>query len=159
MKLHDEVTANSERAARDQPPLMQQLGRTLTAFKQAYTAELGVSALAAWVLSLLAHRDGRSQHELTEAMRVDASMITRTVQEMEGEHGWIRRERDPRDNRLVRVYLTDSGRERSAGLSECVAAIEQRLTRDLTPEQVQELGRTLRILEIAARPDQEAPAR
>ena len=159
MNLHDEVTANTELAARDQPPLMQQLGRTLTAFKQAYTAELGVSPLAAWVLSLLAHRDGRSQVELTEAMRVDASMITRTVQEMEGEHGWIRRERDPRDNRLVRVYLTDSGRERSAGLSECVAAIEQRLTRDLTPEQVQELGRTLRILEIAARPNQETPAR
>ncbi len=159
MKLHDEVTADTAPATQEQPPLMQQLGRTLTAFKQAYTTELGFSPLAAWILSLLAHRDGRSQHELTKAMRVDPSMITRTVQEMEGEQGWIRRERDPRDNRLVRVYLTASGRERSAGLSECVAEIEQRLTRDLTPQQVQDLGRTLRVLESAARPAQEALVR
>jgi DNA-binding MarR family transcriptional regulator len=130
---------------------MQQLGRTLAAFKQVYVAEVGASPLAAWMLSLLVARDGQTQHELTAQMRVDPSMVTRTVQEMEGEHGWVRRARDPDDNRLVRVYLTESGRTRARGLIERVADMERRLTRGLSAERVGALCATLRELEEAAR--------
>lgn len=132
-------------------PLMQQLGRTLAAFKQVYIAEVGASPLAAWMLSLLVARDGQTQHELTTHMRVDPSMVTRTVKEMEGEHGWVRRARDPGDNRLVRVYLTASGRTRARGLIERIVDMERRLTRDLGAERAGALGATLRELEEAAR--------
>ncbi|MDP9380635.1 MAG: MarR family transcriptional regulator [Chloroflexota bacterium] len=136
-------------------PLLQQIGRTLTAFKQVYSAELGVSALGAWILSLLCRHDGLTQNDLTSRMHVDASMITRTVKELESERGWISRERDPRDNRLVRVYLTPEGRERAYGLREQVSAIEQRLSRDLNSEQIEQLRGLLRTLEDTARRDHE----
>ena len=134
-------------------PLLQQLGRTLTALKRAYEAQLGLSPLAAWILTLLCRRDGLTQNEMTGIVRVDPSMITRTVKEMEREQGWIDRRRDPADNRLMRVYLTDRGRARADGLAERFAAVERRLTRDLGERQVGELRAMLRTLEGTARGD------
>lgn len=136
-------------------PLLQQVGRTLTAFKQVYAQELGISPLGAWILSLLTDCDGLAQNELTSTMRVDPSMITRTVKELESEYGWISRARDPRDNRVVRVYLTPEGRERAHRLGEQVAGIERRLTRRLSPAQVDQLCALLRTLEDTARRDHE----
>lgn len=137
----------------DAPPLVQQLARTLWACKQAHEAALGFSALEAWVLSLAARRDGVTQHELTAIVRVDPSMITRIVKEMERERGWIHRERDPADNRLMRVYLTARGRERAEGLRERIAAVERHLTRDLGDRRTRELCAMLRTLEGAAKDD------
>ena len=134
-------------------PLLQQLGRTLTVLKRAYEAQLGISPLAAWILTLLCQRDGLTQNELTGIVRVDPSMITRTVKEMEHEEGWIARRRDPADNRLMRVYLTERGRARADGLAERLAAVERRLTRDLGDRQVEELRAMLRTLEATARGD------
>ncbi len=137
-------------------PLMQQIGRTFTVLKRAYEADLGISPLAAWILTLLCQRDGLTQNELTGIVRVDPSMITRTVKEMEGEQGWIDRQRDPADNRLMRVYLTDQGRQRAHGLAERIAVVERRLTRDLSERQVEELRAMLRTLEETARGETDA---
>ena len=139
--------------------LLRQLGRTLGAFKRAYEAELGISAPAAWTLSLLNRRDGLSQNDLTCITRADPSLVTRMLQDMEKNHGWVRRERDPADNRLMRVYLTEQGRERAYGLYEQMTAVERRLTRDLSTEQVDQLFAMLRTLEAAAREDCERRTR
>ena len=134
-------------------PLIHQLARALWACKHAYDAGLGINAAAVWVLSLLAEQDGRTQHELTTTIRTDPSMITRLIQELERELGWIRRERDPRDNRLVRVYLTDTGREQARSLAGRVAALEARLTQGLGDEGERTLRALLQTLERTARAD------
>lgn len=139
------------------PPLIHQLARALWACKHAYDAGLGINAAAVWVLSLLSEQDGRTQHELTTTMRCDPSMITRLIQELERERGWIRRERDPRDNRLVRVYLTEVGREQAHGLAGRVDALEARLTRGLGAEGARTLRALLQTLEESARAD-DAPS-
>jgi MarR family transcriptional regulator, organic hydroperoxide resistance regulator len=137
-------------------PLIHRLARALWACKHAYTAELGINAAVAWMLSLLAEQDGRTQHELTTTMRTDPSMVTRLIQEMEREHGWIRRERDEQDNRLVRVYLTEAGRDRAHDLAGRVGALEARLTRNLSGEGVRTLHTLLQTLEETARAEEAA---
>jgi DNA-binding MarR family transcriptional regulator len=132
-------------------PLVAQLGRALSVLKQAYADELGVSPLSVWILSLLSARDGLSQAELNATMRVDPSMITRTLKELETEHGWVRRERDPEDNRLVRVYLTNVGRDQASHLGSRAAAIQRRLTQGLDERQQRELREMLGAIEMAAR--------
>ncbi|MDQ3856087.1 MAG: MarR family transcriptional regulator [Chloroflexota bacterium] len=131
--------------------LIRQLGRTLGALRHAYEAELGIGARSAWALSLLSRHDGLSQNDLSCTMRVDPSLVTRTAQEMEKKLGWVRRERDPEDNRVVRVYLTETGRTQAQNLCERVTALDRRLTRNLTPEQVDDLFSSLQALETAAR--------
>lgn len=161
----DGVSAESSTPARDcwQPPahltvspLLHQLARTFWAFKQIYAAEMGISVAELGILAHLGERDGMTQQELTTALRVDPSMITRTVKEMEREHGWITRARDERDNRLMRVYLTEAGRQRAASLPEHAVAIEDRLTRALSDDERSELVRMLRAIELSIRSDRDS---
>ena len=136
-------------------PLGHMLGRTLGAYKQIQEKEIGINGLVAMVLLQLMQQDGITQNYLTSCTRVDPSMITRIVKELEQERGWVRRERDPQDNRLMRVYLTDEGREQAQILPAKVAAVEQRLTRNLTEQDLQELRRILGRLEETVRQDYE----
>ena len=132
-------------------PLLHQLARTLWACKAAYDVHLGIGASATWVLTLLAGRDGMTQHEMTRDMRVDPSMITRMIQDLERQRGWIRRERDPEDNRLVRVYLTAEGRRQTRDLPARLATLERQLTAGIAPETVDTLRLLLHQLEESAR--------
>jgi MarR family transcriptional regulator, organic hydroperoxide resistance regulator len=96
--------------ARGVEPLMPALAR---AFKRAVALlerESGVPGMWWFVMRVLSRRDGLSQGEFVREHEVaDPSRVTRTAQALEAE-GWIRRERDPEDNRVVRMYLTDEGR-------------------------------------------------
>jgi len=132
-------------------PLLHQLARTLWSCKAAYDAHLGIGASATWVLTLLAERDGMTQHEMTRDMRVDPSMITRMIQDLERQRGWIRRERDPGDNRLVRVYLTEEGRRQTRDLPARLATLERQLTAGIAQETVDTLRLLLHQLEESAR--------
>lgn len=143
------------RLSRSQP-FIHQLARTLWAIKPAYEAGLNMNTPTLMILSLLAEQDGLTQNDLTGSMRVDASIITRIVKQMEYERKWIRRERDPGDNRLMRVYLTEEGRRQTQGLVERVETFEKQITRNLTQTQMQELQKMLQVLEETARTDCDA---
>lgn len=138
-------------------PMLQQIAKTFWAIIQAYTSELGLSSAAVRIMVLLGEEDGLAQQELTKYLHLDPSMVTRTVKELEHERGWIRRERDSADQRLMRVYLTPAGRVQAQELPERATAIEERLLRSLSEEEREHLRRTLRNLEETARRDHDHP--
>jgi len=138
-------------------PMLQQIAKTFWAIMQAYTSELGLSSAAVRILAILGEQDGLAQQELTKYLHLDPSMVTRTVKELEHERGWIRRERDPVDQRLMRVYLTPAGRVQALELPGRATAIEDRLLRGLSEDEREHLRQTLRNLEETARRDHDHP--
>lgn len=130
-------------------PLMHQLARTFWALKLAYEKRLKMSGPLMWILLLLAKEDGRTQSELTRILRVDASAITRMVKTME-EKGWIKRVTDPADNRRTLVYLTESGRAKSEGMSERAQRCEAEITAGMKAEELERLRIALKRLEDSA---------
>jgi len=68
-------------------------------------------------------QDGISQSEIAEQLSVQGATITNMLQRME-ETGLVTRRRDPDDNRLVRVYLTDAGREKEQSIREQFMKLE-----------------------------------
>lgn len=155
------TTTGSENEKRDEPlfpgsieevgpssaSLLQQLAQILWVFKAEYELEFGVSPLIIRVLALISQYEGLTQVELTNLARVDASMITRILKEIEQKHEWIRRERDKADNRLLHVYLTAAGREQISNVTERMKIVEQRLTGGLDEGEVQMLRQLLFKLE------------
>lgn len=142
-------------------PLMHQLARTVWSFKLAFEKNMGFSGPQVWILLMLAKKEshvGLTQSELTHIMKVDASAITRIVKAME-EKALIRRESDPEDNRLTRVYLTTKGHEAAEGLSERARAVEQRITAQLTLAQLDQLRQALTILQNTAQNEYEKAGR
>ena len=113
--------------------------------KGAFEREIGVSAGTWSTLTMLAKKDGMSQGELSQSFEINPSRVTRLARRLERE-GLLRRERDPEDNRVVRMYLTQKGRSLIEDLSGRRERFDQRISTVLSPEELEELQRVLGVL-------------
>jgi DNA-binding MarR family transcriptional regulator len=84
------------------------------------------------LLAALWERDGRAPGEIAAALNVTTPTVVKMANNLEAA-GLLTRRRDERDNRLVRLWLTDAGRALQAPVEAERASLEARLTRDLTP--------------------------
>lgn len=107
--------------------------------------ETGLSAPKWFVLVVLRKLDGTSQGEISQLFEVDPSRVTRIGQSLEGD-GLVRRERDPEDNRVVRMYLTEEGRRRLRRLPVLNRRMEERIQDIFSEEEQEELERMLGLL-------------
>ena len=98
-----------------------------------------------FLLMRISHQHGLSQGEFTQKHELDPSRVTRTAQSLEAE-GFIRRERDPEDNRVMRMYLTDAGLKQLKKVPEINDKLRSRVHSVLTEEEFQELRRMLDLL-------------
>ncbi|RJL30972.1 MarR family winged helix-turn-helix transcriptional regulator [Bailinhaonella thermotolerans] len=90
-----------------------QLIRLLKAHRQRLAedlAGLGLHVGQEMLLARLWERDGLSQSELVARLGVEPPTVTKTLQRLE-RAGFVRREPDPGNRRVSRVYLTERGRE------------------------------------------------
>ncbi|MBN1774972.1 MAG: MarR family transcriptional regulator [Clostridiales bacterium] len=86
--------AASRKIIRLYTPLLEPLGLTYTQY---------IALLALW------ERDGVSVKDLGERLFLDSGTLTPLLKKMEAE-GLLNRKRDTKDERNVRIFLTDAGR-------------------------------------------------
>jgi DNA-binding MarR family transcriptional regulator len=126
-------------------PVLSSLALAFKRLVSTIERESGIGGMKWFVLSVLGRRDGVSQGELTQEFEMDPSRITRTAQALEND-GLIQRERDPEDNRVMRMYLTDEGREVLQKLPGINEQLRQRVHSVLSEEEFEELRRMLGLL-------------
>ncbi len=132
-------------------PLMPPLALAFRRVVKVIERESGVAGLGWFVLAVLEGRDGMSQGEFIQRYEMDASRVTRMAQALEA-GGRIRRERDHEDNRVVRMYLTDAGRELLRSKRPRVnQELRRRVKSVLGDEELRELRRMLGLLSEAMR--------
>jgi DNA-binding MarR family transcriptional regulator len=68
----------------------------------------GVSGAQVWVLAVLSERPGLRVSQVAEALSVHQSTISNLLDKME-QANLVRRERSRKDQRVVEVYLTETG--------------------------------------------------
>ena len=91
-----------------------------------------------WVLTCLADADASSQSALSEALAIDASDMVRLIDVLE-KHGWVKRERDPRDRRRQIVAATKKGAKAQAELAQLIHEAEERALDVSTNKQLKHL--------------------
>ncbi|MGW4379605.1 MarR family winged helix-turn-helix transcriptional regulator [Kitasatospora sp. NPDC004531] len=84
------------------------------------------------LLAALWERDGRTPGEIAAAVNVTTPTVVKMATRM-ATAGLLTRRPDDRDNRLVRLWLTDAGRALREPVEAERLAMEQQLTADLTP--------------------------
>ena len=126
-------------------PVLAPLGLAFKRMAAMVERETGVSARKWFVLSLLNKKDGISQGGMCQRFGLDPSRLTRIGQALERE-GMIRRERDPEDNRVVRMYLTEKGRGMLRHLPRLGEELGRRIREMLSDEELKELRRMLVVL-------------
>lgn len=103
---------------------------------------IGLHKGQGFALIHLWHHDGVPQHELARAMHIRPASVTNMLQRMERD-GWIRRERDRDDQRVVRVYLTDRAKGLRADAQRVFREMEEELAAIYTEEEQATLRRLL----------------
>jgi len=95
-----------------------------------------------YLLALLWEQDGRTPGELAAALHVTTPTVTKMATRMSAA-GLLTRQRDDKDNRLVRLWLTDAGRSLQQPIEAEREAIEDHVTADLTQSECRYLMRAL----------------
>lgn len=97
------------------------------------------------VLEALLHLGPLCQHALAEKLLRSGGNITLVVDNLE-KHGWVRRERQKDDRRLIRIHLTPEGRRLIGRVfPEHARAVTQQMSR-LNPREQETLRRLARKL-------------
>ncbi|MBV8828023.1 MAG: MarR family transcriptional regulator [Acidobacteriaceae bacterium] len=132
-------------ANEDMDLVLAPVGLAFKKMLKAFERDTGVSPGKYFVLRMLARQDGISQGEAWNRFAVDPSRITRLAKSLEKE-GLVRRERDPEDNRVVRMYLTEEGHRMIDEFSSRHERFESRVREAVSEEDLGELQRILGVL-------------
>ncbi|MGB3501579.1 MAG: MarR family transcriptional regulator [Mesorhizobium sp.] len=104
------------------------------------------------MMNLLRH-PGASQNDIAQKLLVGRSNITMLLPQLE-EQGWIRREGDEKDKRVLRLYLTEAGEARLGDALKAYTSLIERVMGQSTPEQCDAMGDVMRrISEMLANDD------
>jgi DNA-binding MarR family transcriptional regulator len=87
------------------------------------------------VLRVLWEQDGMTQSELAESLHRSPSTITNMVKRME-KAGFVQRRPDPRDERISRVYLTDTGDSIEAAVKDVWRTFEDQAFEGFSEEEL-----------------------
>lgn len=96
-------------------------------------------------LERLWYDDGLNQTELSRRVGIETASSTTVLDALE-RRGYIRRERDARDRRNVRVFLEPAGAEIEAKLLECAAGINAIAREGLSKADIAEFFRIMAII-------------
>jgi DNA-binding MarR family transcriptional regulator len=95
-----------------------------------------------YLLAVLWERDGSTPGEIAAALNVTTPTVVKMADRMTAA-GLLNRRRDERDNRLVRLWLTDAGRALQQPVEAERQLIEEKVTVDLTETEREHLLRAL----------------
>ncbi|MET7462966.1 MarR family transcriptional regulator [Nonomuraea sp. NPDC005501] len=83
------------------------------------------------LLAVLWRQDGRTPGEIATALNVTTPNVVKAATRMAAA-GLLTRRRDDKDNRLVRLWLTEAGRALQEPIEKERRSIEEQVTADLT---------------------------
>ena len=126
-------------------PILTSLGCVFRRVGAVYERETGLGVGQWFALVTLERSDGMGQGEMSRLFGVDPARVSRVGRALEKE-GLVRRERDPEDGRVMRLYLTDAGRRAIEKRPAVEDAVEARVRRVMSEDEVEELGRMLGLL-------------
>ena len=102
---------------------------------QAKLQKLGIYQGQPPILFLLWEKDGRSQKEFADCLRLKPATITVMLKRME-KAGWVQRRPDPEDMRVIRVYLTPQGESVRPKVEAIIDEIEDECFKDFSQEEL-----------------------
>jgi DNA-binding MarR family transcriptional regulator len=105
----------------------------------------GLTAVQHLVLGALAMEDGQSAGEIGQKLVLDSATLSGTLDRM-AENGWISKETDPNDRRVVRISLTPKAQELARQLHTVRVESNQEFMKGLSMEEKVLLKRLLKDL-------------
>lgn len=90
------------------------------------------------LLLLLLQNDGVSQRELAEQLDIRPSSMTEMISKLD-QSGLIEKKQDEKDQRVMRIYLTESGKKAAEGIIESKDELAEAFFSPLTEDEQEQL--------------------
>lgn len=114
--------------------LLAQVSQIFRTVSDTFTNQVDIPRGQATVLCVVAKQDGLTQSEIAERLAVQGATVTNMLQHLE-EAGLVIRRRDPEDNRLVRVYLTEAGLQKELSINEQFGSMQELIFKGISEEE------------------------
>lgn len=122
--------------------LLSQVSQVFRVASDSYINQIDVPRGQATLLCALAKKDGMTQSEIADQLSVQGATVSNMLYKLE-EAGLVTRRRDPDDNRLVHVYLTDKGRDIEQSLNVKFAELQELIFKGIGGEELALLRKNL----------------
>jgi len=126
------------------------ISRCGSEYRKKYLEADGIDARHARFLVEVCDKPGISQEGLARRLLVDKSTVTRICATLE-ESGYIERRNCTEDRRITRIYPTEKTMGLLPQINGAWDTWEEKITQDLTQEEIAQLRELLRKMKIAAR--------
>jgi len=123
--------------------LLAQFAQAYRSLSDTFMDQVDMHRAQAMLLCRLFEKDGMTQSEIADQLSVQGATITNMLQRME-EAGLVTRRRDAEDNRLVRVYLTEAGREKERASNEQFMKLQEAIFAGINDADREALRRILK---------------
>ena len=118
----------------DDALLLAQFSQMYRSAIDSFMDTLGMYRGQSLLLCTVRKQDGMTQSEIAEALSVQGATVTNMLKRLE-EAKLVVRRRDPEDNRLVRVYITEEGRALEEAIGERLKHLEESILSGLNPQE------------------------
>ena len=105
---------------------------------QAQLAEVGIYRGQPPIMGLLYQHDGMSQKEMASALNLSPATMTVTLKRME-KAGLVCREMDEHDQRILRVHLSEQGKQMWLKSADQIRCVTEELLEGFTPEEERQM--------------------
>jgi MarR family transcriptional regulator, organic hydroperoxide resistance regulator len=123
--------------------LIAQFAQAYRNLSDSFMDQIAMHRSQSTVLCKLFLQNGMTQSEIAGQLSIQGATATEMLQRME-ESGLVTRRRDPDDNRLVRVYLTEEGRQKERSIMEQFMKLEGAIFADFEESERATLRHLLR---------------
>lgn len=111
------------------------LSRRIIRFLNNQFAPLGITLGQSMVLFVLLDHDGSSVKDIAATIQIDSPGVTNMIDRLIRE-GFVSRQEDPEDRRIMQVFLTPRGRQVGEEALSIGWEINQKLNRTLTGDEI-----------------------
>ena len=78
--------------------------------------------------------EGRNQEELAEVLKIDKGTTARAIKKLE-ESGFVKREKDEKDKRSNKIYLTEEGKSLKDNIFSLLNDLDEKMSEQLDEEE------------------------
>jgi MarR family transcriptional regulator, organic hydroperoxide resistance regulator len=132
----DDLTGQSkaEHVNVDDWGVLAQFSQIFRTVSDTFTEQADLSRGQAMVLCTVATANGMTQSDIASQLSVQGATVTTMLQKMEGA-GLVTRRRDPDDNRLVHVYLTEAGFQKERAINAQFGSMQDLVFKGMSQEE------------------------
>jgi DNA-binding MarR family transcriptional regulator len=118
------------------------LGRLHSTRADQYMDQIGLFRGQGMLLKFIARHDGLTHSEVAEKLRISPAAVTKVIKRLE-ELQYLRRQPDPKDERISRIFIQPEGLKKFEEINHCFHQLENSLFQGFSESELEELQKYL----------------